>query len=70
MTEELTMATDADESGASITYELTCTDCQYEATVTGDVYDALDVAESHQEKHDEDSNQHFVNVEATEQSGI
>lgn len=64
------MATEADESEASITYELACADCSYEATVTGSVYDALDVAESHQEKREVDSGEHFVNIEAAEQDGI
>lgn len=48
------------ESEATHDYELFCTDCDFEVTVTGTVYDALDVADAHEEKHGDRSMEHFV----------
>lgn len=63
------MASEADDSGTSFTYELDCIDCSYESTVTGSVYDALDIAEAHQQNREDDSDEHFVNIEAAEETG-
>lgn len=41
------MASETDESSASHSYEVFCTDCDFETTVDGTVYDALDVADDH-----------------------
>lgn len=57
------MASDSEESAKARTFELTCTDCQFERTVHGGVADALDVAESHQTKQGESVTDHFVNFE-------
>lgn len=46
---------------ATTTYRLTCTDCSFEATVEGDVYEALDHADAHQEEYTDHPGNHFVN---------
>ena len=45
------------------TYNLTCTDCQFEATVNGDCYEVLDLIDAHQAEHEGDAFDHFVNFE-------
>lgn len=57
------MATGTDESVSPSSYELRCLDCAYEATVTGDVFEVLDVIDAHQEGHLDDPHEHFVEFE-------
>lgn len=57
------MSSDTKDATSDLTYELTCTDCAYEATVDGSVHDALDVAKAHQEEHGGLSTEHFVDFE-------
>lgn len=57
------MTTGANESTTINTYELTCNDCTFETTVEGDIFDALDAADTHQEEHGETLTGHFVNFE-------
>lgn len=52
--------TDADTSGL---YELRCNDCEFQATVDGDLNEALDLANSHQEERGETPADHFVDFE-------
>lgn len=51
------------EETSSLTYELSCTDCSYEATVDGSVHDALDTAQAHREEHGSTYGGHFVDFE-------
>jgi hypothetical protein len=46
-------------------YELACTDCSFQATVSGTFLDALDAASSHEEKYEHERTTHFVNVTKT-----
>lgn len=57
------MESETDESASPTSYELRCLDCSYEATVTGDVFEVLDVIDAHQEGHLEDAYEHFVEFE-------
>jgi len=50
------------ETATTRTYELTCTDCQFETVVEGSPFDALDVAESHEQVHGDVQSGHFVNL--------
>lgn len=52
--------TNADTSGL---YELSCNDCEFQATVDGDLNEALDVANSHQEERGVSKADHFVDFE-------
>lgn len=52
--------TDADTSGL---YELSCNDCEFQATVEGDLNEALTVANSHQEGRGATRAEHFVDFE-------
>ena len=54
------MVADNEESATTHDYDLFCTDCDFEVTVTGTVYDALDVADAHEEKHGGPPMDHFV----------
>lgn len=54
------MASETDDSAPRRTYELVCTDCEFEATVDGTVHDALDVADSHQQERGTRIEDHFV----------
>lgn len=54
------MTSDTDQSAKTDSFELYCTDCDFEATVTGTVNDALDVADSHQDDHGTMPGEHFV----------
>lgn len=60
------MPAESEESAADNTYELTCTDCAYEATVNGDVHDALDAANLHQGVHGDTAAEHFVDFELSD----
>lgn len=57
------MASNVDEPDTSDLYELTCTDCSFEATVEGDFGDALEVADNHQGEFGEITADHFVDLE-------
>lgn len=57
------MSQESDTATSFPTYDLTCTDCSYEATVVGTVYEALDVADAHQAEHGDPAADHFVNLE-------
>lgn len=60
------MASDATEADTSGLYELSCNDCAFEATVDGDLNEALEVANSHQEGHGFTRGDHFVDFELRE----
>lgn len=60
------MSSEVEDPTQTFTYELTCTDCAFEATVDGGVYDALDVAEAHQEKYEDPYAEHFVDFEVSD----
>lgn len=60
------MTSEDDETASTNVYELTCTDCAFETTVEGSVFDALDVADSHQDEHGQALTEHFVNFELSE----
>ena len=58
------MASDADGTASTTTFELTCIDCSFERTVDGTVDDALDVADDHREERGNGApTDHFVNFE-------
>lgn len=61
------MASDVTESDTTGLYELSCNDCAFQATVDGDLNEALDVANSHQEKRGRTTADHFVNFELQNQ---
>lgn len=48
------------EATTAKTYRLTCTDCGFETTVDGDSFDALDVADAHQDEYEAPFADHFV----------
>lgn len=56
------MASDASETDTGARYDLTCTDCSFEATVEGEFGDALDTADEHQDGSGAAA-EHFVDVE-------
>lgn len=43
-------------------YELECTVCSFETVVKGTVEEVFDAIESHQEHHEGDDEDHFVNL--------
>lgn len=49
-----------EEPATAKTYRLACTDCEFETTVTGDAFDALDIADAHQEEYERPIGDHFV----------
>lgn len=51
----------SDAVDAPATYELSCTDCQFETTVEGTPIEALDVANEHEQSYTTDEPDHFVN---------
>lgn len=57
------MASDADETTAANAYVLSCADCSFETIVKGTVRRAFDVADAHQEEHEDSDSEHFVNLE-------
>lgn len=57
------MTSEVKEQTPIHTYELTCTDCPFATTVDGDLHDALDAAEEHQEEHGKLPSDHFVDLE-------
>lgn len=57
------MTAETNDISTSKTFELTCTDCTFETTVDGSFYDALDVADAHQEEHGVAPTDHFVNFQ-------
>lgn len=50
-----------EKATAASTYRLNCNDCSFETAVEGDCYDALDVADAHQEEYGGPIANHFVN---------
>lgn len=61
---KIRMTTNVDDAGSENVYDLACTDCDFEVTVEGDLFDALDVAESHEtERGGSGTMEHFVNLE-------
>lgn len=62
------MASDVTEADTSGLYELSCNDCAFQATVDGDLNEALEVANSHQEGRGETQGDHFVDFELQDRS--
>lgn len=56
------MASESQNSDPALVYRLSCTDCQFETTVQGDAFDALDEADAHRT---ETPAGHFVDFELT-----
>lgn len=54
-------ASQSEEATTANTYSLNCNDCSFETTVEGDVYDALEVTDAHQEEYAVALTDHFVN---------
>lgn len=59
----LRMASDTTEADTTALYLLECTDCSFEATVEGDLDDALEIADNHQEGNGVREGDHFVDFE-------
>lgn len=57
------MTTEPDTATTRNVYDLTCTDCEFEATVEGSVHDALDEARRHRTENEETYTEHFVEFE-------
>lgn len=57
---ERPVTSDPGRTASSITYGLTCTDCGFESTVRGSVYEALYLAKAHRNAHGEPGHEHFV----------
>lgn len=56
-------------TGGSLTarsYELRCVDCDFARTFEGDVFEVLDVVDAHQDEHEIDGHEHFVEFECEE----
>lgn len=51
------------------TYKLDCTNCSFEAVVEGDLDDAYDLIEEHEEKYDDTGDNHFVDLETAGYDG-
>lgn len=49
-----------EEATTANTYSLSCNDCSFETAVEGDVYDALEAADAHQEEYGVAFTDHFV----------
>lgn len=47
----------------NMTYRLNCTACSFETMLDIDVDDVFDVIEDHQEEHEADTSEHFVDFE-------
>lgn len=56
---------DASKAGDR-TYRLDCTSCSFEAVVEGDLDDAYDLIEEHEEKYADREDDHFVDLETDE----
>lgn len=54
------MTSEVDKKTSTPFYELTCTDCTFEATAHGSVHEALHMAKAHREEHEEPHREHFV----------
>ena len=50
------------EAVVDASYELTCTDCAFETTVSGTFAEALEAIDAHRTDHDAGPTGHFVNV--------
>lgn len=48
------------------TYKLSCNHCSFETTVEGDCFDALEVADAHQEEYTEHLAAHSVDFTLTD----
>lgn len=57
------MASDVTDADTTALYELHCNDCSFEATVDGDLNEALEVANTHQEDRGVTPADHFVDFE-------
>lgn len=57
------MASQPDETGPTVTYRLSCVDCEFETTVEGSAAAAIDAARAH--RKDESDPGHFVDFEFT-----
>lgn len=57
------MSSQTDEPTPSNTYKLWCVDCSFETTAEGDVFDALEVCDTHQGAHEDHASKHFVEFE-------
>lgn len=59
-----------DTTGASNTtertYYLDCTSCSFEAVVNGDLDDAYDLIEEHEEAYEDSNDDHFVDLETND----
>lgn len=56
------MTSTVDDTATQV-FELICTDCAFKATVEGSLFEALSVADSHQEEYGVAAAGHFVNFE-------
>ena len=63
------MASDASETDSVARYDLSCTDCSFEATVEGGFGDALETADEHQDGSGAAA-EHFVDVELRDRGSI
>lgn len=63
---ESTTPPEMGETAPATDYNLSCNDCTFRTAVNGTVYDALDVAESHQREHSETGREHFVDLRVSD----
>lgn len=61
------MGSKTDEATYVQRYALRCVECSFETTVEGDVFDAFDVADRHQEAVVDNASEHFVEFVLEEQ---
>lgn len=57
---------ETDDTSATRTFRLTCTDCSFETAVDGNSRDALEEAEAHQAEYGGPLVDHFVNFTAVD----
>lgn len=57
------MASEPEETGAAVTFRLSCSDCEFETTVEGSADAAIDAARAH--RRDASDPGHFVDFEFT-----
>ncbi|WP_232700498.1 hypothetical protein [Halobacterium wangiae] len=57
-----TQGTENTSNGTERTYKLDCTACSFETVVEGDLDDAYDLIEEHEEKYETTKRNHFVDL--------
>jgi hypothetical protein len=67
MQSDLSTASQREEPATANTYKLSCVDCSFETTVRGDIYDTMDVVDTHQEEYGTSLTGHFVNFQMEQQ---